>query len=164
MSASVINNSNSNIQVYIICSDSIGTIDLKNIFTADVTFIGAGSNADLTILGDCIGKKYIIVQIWRGNTSSGEANSIAVYDTTTNAIIKKNAGNFNININKNTKGYQVVIENTPSSILPSILIFMLIIMLMVIFSIAGYFLVKYLHSQKSYSSPYSSEDIPILNI
>ena len=117
MNATIINNSNTNIQIYGSCSDTKDPVNIQDIQTRGITFIGKSSNSDVRILGDCTAKKYIIIDIWSETRSAGGANSTLIYDMSKGKIDTIHNGSFTISFKKiNDNDYMLIVTTGASSV------------------------------------------------
>jgi len=161
MNAIIINNSTKNVNVNISCTDDSSLQDLKDVYPV---FIGARSNSDVHVSGDCTSAKHIVIQVWDGDDVRGRPDSSLVYDTALGRIVSQKFRDYKITISSNDKGERIItLQNNGSSVMLYILLFLVILFVVIGMGIGSYYLFRYLRKNNSYSSV-SNEDLPFVRI
>lgn len=137
MNVDVVNNSKSDIHVYINCvADKFASsIPLEEVVNGNLIIVGANSNADQII---CTTPPLILVEIWPVNTVNSP-DSWAIFDN--NIAVKSVYKSYNIAVEKNVNGYKMTITDS-KSIIKKVLMWMLIIIVLVLLIGLGIYFIR----------------------
>lgn len=164
MSGTVINNSQSTIQIY-----TTRTNDTSNFkptlqsLKHQTPVVASESNSDISFLGD---GDYIYCGVWDINTVSGSADSWIIFSINSGTVVNSNFDSYSITVSgtRNTN-FVITVSDGSGNSTPSnnviLVAFIVIIALLVLAGIGAgiFFLLKTL--PKGSANPYQQTDLPV---
>jgi hypothetical protein len=156
MSVAIKNQSSSNVQVYVMCTNSTSGSDLpslQNLASSALSYVGETETADSLTVCALDNPKYILAGVWSGTASSGSASSWIVIEPITGITVGTGGSKYKLAVTgTQTNGFVLTISNGTGVSLTVLWIILVVIVGLLVLIGLGYGLFHLISSRPSATS------------